>query len=76
MCGPQEGVLYVGKAKDLRKRLSCYRVANPERMSRKTIRLLNRVTRIEWDECASEQAAEEAEEQAYEATAEDGAPAK
>ena len=62
MCGPQEGVLYVGKAKNLRKRLSSYRVANPERMSRKTIRLLARVTRIEWDECQDERTAELREE--------------
>lgn len=62
MCGPREGVLYVGKAKNLRKRLASYRVANPERMSRKTIRLLSRVTRIEWDECADERMAELREE--------------
>ena len=57
MCGPQEGVLYVGKAKNLRKRLASYRVANPERFPRRIIRLLHQVTRIEWDECASETAA-------------------
>src|SRR5215831_12987658 len=62
MCGVQEGVLYVGKARNLRKRLSSYRVANPERLSRRTIRLLHQVRRIEWDECASEQAASEREE--------------
>ena len=56
-CGPNEGVLYVGKARNLRRRLSSYRVANPERHPRRIIRLLNRVTRIEWDECPTEFAA-------------------
>jgi excinuclease UvrABC nuclease subunit len=61
-CGPGEGVLYVGKARNLRKRLGCYRIANPERLPRRIIRLLHRVTRIEWDECASESAASSREE--------------
>src|SRR5215211_3988759 len=54
LCGPLEGVLYVGKAKNLRKRLSSYRVANPERFPRRMLRLLHRVTRIEWDECPND----------------------
>ena len=62
MCGSQEGVLYVGKAKSLRRRLGSYRVANPERLSRRIIRLLHLVTRIEWDECPSEAAAQHREE--------------
>jgi excinuclease UvrABC nuclease subunit len=62
MCGETEGILYVGKARNLRKRLSSYRVANPERMPRRVIRLLHQVRRIEWDECASEEAASEREE--------------
>ena len=57
VCGEGEGVLYVGKARNLRKRLSSYRVANPERFSRRMIRLLHRVARIEWDECPTEEAA-------------------
>ncbi len=40
-------VLYVGKAKNLRKRLASYRVANPERMPRRHLRLLRAVARIE-----------------------------
>ena len=61
MCGPAEGVLYVGKARNLRKRLGSYRVANPERLPRRIIRLLGLVRRIEFDECATEAAALERE---------------
>jgi hypothetical protein len=62
MCGPQEGVLYVGKAKNLRKRLASYRVANPERLPRRIVRLLHLVSRIEIDLCPTEEAAREREE--------------
>ena len=62
MCGETEGVLYVGKARNLRKRLASYRVANSERLSRRIVRLLHRVTRIEFDECRSEEAARHREE--------------
>ena len=50
-------VLYVGKAKSLRHRLGSYRVANPERMKRRTLRLLRMVERIAWEECSDESAA-------------------
>ena len=62
MCGPEHGVLYVGRAKNLRRRLSSYRVANSERLPRRMIRLLHRVTRIEYDECPDEAAAQEREQ--------------
>jgi excinuclease ABC subunit C len=62
LCGPESGVLYVGKAGNLRRRLASYRIANPERLSRRIIRLLHQVTRIEWDVCASEPAARHREE--------------
>ena len=52
-----ETVLYVGKANNLRQRLTHYRVANPERMPRRHLRLLRQVTRIELQECADEDAA-------------------
>jgi len=52
-----EVVLYVGKAKSLRQRLSHYRVANPDRMGRRQLRLLRQVVRIELQECADEIAA-------------------
>jgi excinuclease ABC subunit C len=62
MCGQEHGVLYVGSARNLRKRLASYRVANPERMSRRLIRLLHCVTRIEFDECRDDAAARRREE--------------
>jgi predicted GIY-YIG superfamily endonuclease len=54
MRGADETVLYVGKAKNLRKRLGSYRVANPERLPRRHLRLLRAVVRIETEECADE----------------------
>ena len=57
MHGSADVVLYVGKAKSLRHRLSSYRVANPERMKRRTLRLLRLVERIVWEECSDEAAA-------------------
>ncbi|MGA9779515.1 MAG: hypothetical protein WBS33_14690 [Verrucomicrobiia bacterium] len=59
MCGATEGVWYVG---NLRKRLSSYRVANPERLPRRIIQLLHRVTRIEFDVYPTEEAARHREE--------------
>src|SRR4051812_45500097 len=52
-----EVVLYVGKAKNLRKRLNAYRVANPDRMPRRHLRLLRAVARIELQQCVDEAAA-------------------
>lgn len=57
MHGAADAVLYVGKAKNLRHRLCSYRVANPERMARRTLRLLNLVECIVWEECANEREA-------------------
>lgn len=50
-------VLYVGKAKSLRHRLSSYRVANPDRLAKRHLCLLRQVVRIELLECADEAAA-------------------
>jgi excinuclease UvrABC nuclease subunit len=48
MCAANDAILYVGKAKNLRKRLASYRVANPDRMSRQHLLLLRAVARIEF----------------------------
>jgi predicted GIY-YIG superfamily endonuclease len=49
-----ETVLYVGKAKNLRKRFNSYRVANPDRLRRRHLRLLRAVARIEFERCPDE----------------------
>ena len=50
-------VLYVGKAKDLKQRLNHYRTANPDRMPRRHLRMVNEVSRIEFQFCPTEAAA-------------------
>lgn len=50
-------VLYVGKAKNLRKRLNSYRVANPDRVARRHLRMLRCVDAISFETCADEPAA-------------------
>lgn len=57
MRNAEDVVLYVGKAKSLRHRLTSYRVANPDRMAKRHLRLLRQVVRIELLECADEVAA-------------------
>lgn len=52
-----ENVLYVGKAKNLRQRLRSYRIANPDKMPRRHLRLLRQVARIELQLCPDETAA-------------------
>ncbi|MFO1497285.1 MAG: nucleotide excision repair endonuclease [Verrucomicrobiota bacterium] len=50
-------ILYIGKAKNLRKRLGSYRVANPDRMPRRHLRLVRLVAQIELQPCEDEGAA-------------------
>jgi hypothetical protein len=48
-------LVYVGKALDLRARLASYRRTHGQ--SRKTVRLIHAVHRLEWEECESDTAA-------------------
>ena len=57
----RDEVVYVGKAKNLRKRLANYRVANPVRLRRRQLRLLKVVRRIELRLCENETEATEHE---------------
>jgi len=50
-------VLYVGKAKNLKQRLNNYRLANPDRMPRRHLRMVREVAKIEFQLCPSEAAA-------------------
>ena len=50
-------VVYVGKAKNLRQRMRSYRVANPERMPRRHLRMVREVAWIDFDLCHNESAA-------------------
>jgi predicted GIY-YIG superfamily endonuclease len=54
-------VLYVGKANNLQQRLRNYRIANPDRMPRRHLRMLREVEKIEFQFCPSESAALEKE---------------
>ena len=50
-------VVYVGKARNLRQRLRSYRVANPERMPRRHLRMVPEVAWIDFELCRNESAA-------------------
>ena len=51
--GSNGRLLYIGQSSNLRARLGSYRHVDPSRHPRRTLRLVARVTRIEWKECAS-----------------------
>jgi hypothetical protein len=57
MFGDDDGLLYVGKAKNLRTRLMSYRRIKITSQSRKSIRLVHQIAKIKWEICASEEAA-------------------
>ena len=57
MSTARDGVLYVGKAKNLRRRLGSYRSGTGDRLPRRLLRLLLKTERIDWDVCPDEAAA-------------------
>ncbi|MBL9181341.1 MAG: nucleotide excision repair endonuclease [Verrucomicrobiaceae bacterium] len=59
--GREGELLYIGQSGDLRARIGSYRHASPEKHPRRTLRLVNRVMRIEWKVCASPEEALELE---------------
>ncbi len=58
MGGRAEGLLYVGQSRNLRARLNSYKNLNPERASRKLVRLVHEVTSITWEVCGSPEQAQ------------------
>jgi hypothetical protein len=50
-------LLYVGKAKNLRRRLMSYRQIKITTLARKSLRLVHQVSEIQWENCRSEKAA-------------------
>jgi hypothetical protein len=54
-------LLYIGQSSNLRARLGSYRHVDQSRHPRRTLRLVARVARIEWKECASADEAVELE---------------
>jgi predicted GIY-YIG superfamily endonuclease len=59
----RDQILYVGKARNLRQRLNHYRLASPDRLPRRHLRLVNQVARIELQFCPTEAAALRREKQ-------------
>ncbi len=47
-------LLYVGKAKNLRNRLRNYRIANPDKIPRRHLKMVRQVYRIEFQLCYNE----------------------
>jgi predicted GIY-YIG superfamily endonuclease len=57
MSGEQHRLLYIGKASNLRQRLNRYQHVQPDRVSRKVIRLVHETRAITWELCDSADAA-------------------
>lgn len=61
MRGEADRVLYVGQSKNLRSRLAYYKNANPDRLPRRLVRLVNSVESISLERCSSPGAARQRE---------------
>ncbi|MDB6004586.1 MAG: polymerase epsilon subunit, partial [Prosthecobacter sp.] len=46
-------LLYIGQSSDLRARIGSYRHVTPEKNPKRTLRLVHRLVRIEWQECGT-----------------------
>jgi hypothetical protein len=58
----REGVLlYIGQSLDLKARIGSYRHVTPEKNPKRTLKLVHRIIRIEWKECATQTEAIELE---------------
>lgn len=55
--GSDGRLLYIGQSNDLRARVGSYRHVVPERHPRRTLRMVGRIARIEWEVCATAEAA-------------------
>ena len=51
--GKQGELLYIGQSLDLRARVGSYRHVTPEKNPKRTLRLVYRIARIEWQVCAT-----------------------
>lgn len=49
--GRQGELLYIGQSSDLKARIGSYRHVTPEKNPKRTLRLVHRIARIEWQEC-------------------------
>ena len=54
-------LLYIGQSRDLRARIGSYRHVSPEQHPRRTLRLVHRTTKVEWQECQTQEEAQELE---------------
>lgn len=59
--GRNDELLYIGQSLDLKARIGSYRHVTPEKNPKRTLKLVHRILRIEWKECATQAEAIELE---------------